>query len=159
MKLIHLPNHTSGRPQELQETLYAEIPITYYLGVVVQEYNGSCLTLKAALEKNINHKDTAFAGSLNALVTLVGWGLLWLVLKEQELKANIVIQDSRINYLKPVTKDFSANCHKPNPIQISQFINILRKREKARLELCSEIWEAGELAVAFKGRYVAFLTN
>lgn len=147
------------RSRELQETLYAEIPITYYLGVVVQEYNGSCLTLKAALEKNINHKDTAFAGSLNALVTLVGWGLLWLVLKEQELKANIIIQDSRINYLKPVTEDFSASCHKPNPTQISQFINTLRKREKARLELCSEIWEAGELAVAFQGRYVAFLSN
>ncbi|MDF5730915.1 MAG: thioesterase domain-containing protein [Rhizonema sp. PD38] len=147
------------RLQELQETFYTEIPITYYLGVIVQDYNGNCLTLKAALEKNINHKDTAFAGSLNALVTLAGWGLLWLILKEQELKANIVIQDSRISYLKPVTTHFSAKCYLPESSQISHFVSILSKRGKARLELYLEVWEAGALAVAFQGRYVAVLKN
>ncbi|MBF2006563.1 MAG: thioesterase domain-containing protein [Chlorogloeopsis fritschii C42_A2020_084] len=145
--------------QKLQETFYTEIPITYHLGITVADYNGSCLTLKTPLEKNINHKHTAFAGSLNILVTLAGWGLLWLILQEQEIEATIVIQDSRISYLKPVTKDFSASCNKPSHRQISQFLKSLKNKGKARIELCSKIWEAEELAVEFQGRYVALLDN
>ncbi|MDM9383066.1 thioesterase domain-containing protein [Chlorogloeopsis sp. ULAP01] len=144
---------------KLQETFYTEIPITYYLGITVADYNSGCLTLKAPLEKNINHKHTAFAGSLNILVTLAGWGLLWLVLQEQEIEATIVIQNSRISYLKPVTKDFSASCNKPNHTHISQFLKSLKNRGKARIELCSQIWEAEELAVEFQGRYVALLDD
>ena len=145
------------RLRELQETLYTDIPITKHLGITVDSYDDERLTLKAPLEENINQKNYAFAGSLNALVTLAGWGLLWLVLKELDITAKIVIQDSVISYLLPVTRDFSASCCKPDPIQIAKFENMLRKKGKARLELSAEIYKGEEVAVAFKGCYVAFL--
>ena len=144
--------------QELQETFYREIPITKQLGIIVENYDGEHLTLKAPIGANINHKHTAFAGSLNSLVTLAGWGLLWLMLKELDIAANIIIQDSTCNYLRPVTRDFSASCRKPDPANINKFEKTLRTRGKARLELLSEIHEAGKAAVSFKGRYVIHLS-
>lgn len=147
------------RLRELQETFYREIPITKYLGITVDSYDGERLTLKAPIGANINHKQTAFAGSLNSLVTLSGWGLLWIVLKELDITASIVIQDSTNSYLRPVTRDFSASCHKPDPANIVKLENTLRTKGKARLELRSEIHEEGEVAVSFKGRYVIHLNQ
>src|SRR5215831_17942615 len=143
--------------QELQETLAREIPITRNLGITVESYNDEGLTLKAPLRQNINHKSTAFAGSLNALLTLAGWGLLWLLLKERDMHAQIVIQESMSSYLRPVTRDFSARCHKPDPTHIARLETVLRKKGKARLELQSEIREGDIVAVTFKGRYVVFV--
>jgi len=147
------------RLQELQETLAREIPITRNLGITVESYNDDGLTLKAPLQQNINHKSTAFAGSLNALLTLAGWGLLWLILKERGLHVQIVIQESMSNYLRPVTHDFSARCHKPDPAYIARLETTLRKKGKARLELQSEIREGDIVAVTFSGRYVIFLAS
>lgn len=144
------------RLRELQETFYKDIPITKHLGITVDSYDDERLTLRAPLEENINQKNYAFAGSLNALVTLAGWGLLWLVLKELDITAKIVIQDSVISYLLPVTRDFSARCCKPDLLQIAKFENTLRKRRKARLELSVEIYQGEQVAVSFKGHYVAF---
>jgi len=145
------------RLRELQEILAQEIPITQHIGITVESYDDEGLTLKAPLHQNINHKSTAFAGSLNALLTLAGWGLLWLLLKERDMHAQIVIQESMSNYLRPVTRDFSARCHKPDPTHIARLETVLRKKGKARLELQSEIREGDIVAVSFKGRYVVFL--
>jgi len=147
------------RLQELQETLAREIPITNHLGISIESYDETGLTLKAPLQQNINHKSTAFAGSLNALLTLAGWGLLWLILKERGLHVQIVIQESMSNYLRPVTRDFSARCHKPDPAYIARLETTLRKKGKARLELQSEIREGDIVAVTFSGRYVIFLAS
>jgi len=147
------------RLQELQETLAREIPITNHLGISIESYDETALTLKAPLQQNINHKSTAFAGSLNALLTLAGWGLLWLILKERGLHVQIVIQKSMSNYLRPVTRDFSARCHKPDPAYIARLETTSRKKGKARLELQSEIREGDIVAVTFSGRYVIFLAS
>ncbi len=147
------------RLQELQETLAREIPITNHLGISIESYDETALTLKAPLQQNINHKSTAFAGSLNALLTLAGWDLLWLILKERGLHVQIVIQESMSNYLRPVTRDFSARCHKPDPAYIARLETTLRKKGKARLELQSEIREGDIVAVTFSGRYVIFLAS
>ncbi len=115
---------------ELQATLAHEIPITQQLRITVESYDGECLILRAPFAQNINHKATAFAGSLTALLTLAGWGLLWLVLKEHKLAAQIVIQESVSSYLRPVTSDFSARCCKPDATQIAHLETMLRKRGK-----------------------------
>jgi len=147
------------RLQELQETFAREIPITQHLGICIESYDDAGLTLKAPLQQNINHKFTAFAGSLNALLTLAGWGLLWLLLKERDMHAQIVIQESMSSYLRPVTRDFSARCHKPDPTQLARLETTLRKKGKARLELQAEIKEGDIVAVSFSGRYVIFLAS
>ncbi|MGH2516874.1 MAG: YiiD C-terminal domain-containing protein [Ktedonobacterales bacterium] len=140
--------------RELQEVLSHEIPITTAIGITVARYDGETLTLTAPLHQNRNHKSTAFAGSLNALVTLAGWGLVWLILQEREIAATIVIQESTSRYLSPVRTDFTATCRKPSEARLATFENMLRQRGKGRLELRGTIGDAATPAMDFTGRYV-----
>ncbi len=144
--------------RELQDVLHHEIPLSQQIGLVVQDYDGACLRLRAPLAPNINHKATAFAGSLTAVATLAGWGLTWLMLREQCLQGVIVIQESATRYLLPVGQDFVATCQAPTAHQTERFLAGLRRRGKARLPLSVEIRaDDGQVAVAFTGSYVAFL--
>jgi thioesterase domain-containing protein len=145
--------------QALQETLAHEIPITQHLAIRVVNYDQTGLVLQAPLAPNINHKQTAFAGSLNSVVTLAGWGLLWLILKELALPARVVIQDSECSYLRPVSDDFSAFCPRPEQEQIDRMAEALKKRGKARIELHTEILNGTTVAVSFTGRYVIMSIN
>ncbi len=139
---------------ELQSTLYKEIPITRHFNLTVGSYDERCLRLDAPLAENINHAGTAFGGSLSSLVTLAGWGIVWLIMREHELEGEIVIQDGSCNYLLPVTRDFSAYCYKPEASQIVRFERMLRSHGRARLELEATIPNEDRVAVSFHGRYV-----
>lgn len=141
--------------EALEATLHSEIPITRQIGMRVLDYDGTRLTLGAPLERNINHRATAFAGSLNSVVTLAGWGLIWIALRELKMEASIVIQDSTNYYRRPVTRDFAATCQKPGDAYLNQFVRMLREKGRARLELQAEIRENDTVAVSFQGRYVA----
>ena len=132
---------------------FGEIPLSQALGLRVVSGDGG-LTLHAPLAPNINHKDTAFAGSLNAVLTLAGWGLLWLLLERAELRAKVVIQDSQVDYLRPVTADFTAVCAEPADEVVERFLTTLRRHGRARLALDATISERGDVAVRFCGRYV-----
>lgn len=144
--------------RELQDVLHHEIPLSQQIGLSVASYKDGALSLRAPLAPNINHKATAFAGSLNAVMTLAGWGLTWLMLREREMRAVIVIQQSEIRYAAPVNGDFTATCHAPGAQHIERFVEGLRRRGKARIALAVEIHDAaGDMAVSFTGSYVAFL--
>ena len=145
----------SRRLSELQSLLNREIPLTRHLGLRVESYDGRCLTLGAPLAGNRNHTDTAFAGSLNALTTLAGWALVWIILAELNVAGQILIQGSTVSYRRPVTADFSACCCKPAPARLATFAATLAKRGKARLELEATIADRGQEAVHFRGRYAA----
>lgn len=142
---------------ELQAVLHHEIPLSRQMGLTVQQYDGVCLALRAPLAPNINHKATAFAGSLNAVMTLAGWGTAWLVLREHDLRGTIVIQESTTRYQLPVGHDFTATCRMPAAEATGRFVAGLRRRGKARMSLKVEILDgASRVAVAFNGAYVAF---
>jgi thioesterase domain-containing protein len=142
----------------LQATLHGEIPLSQAIGITVHSYDDGCLALRAPLGPNINHKDTAFAGSLNALVTLTGWSLIWLLLDDEALRGKIIIQDSTIHYLRPVTRDFVARASLPPAEEVARFLLLLRRKRRARLELQAEIREASAVDVSFSGRYVVHLS-
>ena len=145
--------------EALQATFDHDIPITREIGIKVAYYDGKQLTLAAPIARNINHKSTAFAGSLNSVVTLAGWGMIWLLMKELDIMATIVIQDSASHYRRPVTRDFTAICHRPDAEQIQQFARMLREKGRARLELEVTIHEHEILVMSFQGRYVALLNT
>jgi thioesterase domain-containing protein len=143
--------------RELEAVLLHEIPLSRQMGLTVQRYDSVCLTLGAPLMPNINHKATAFAGSLNAVMTLAGWGTVWLLLAERDLHGTIVIQESATRYQLPVGHDFTATCRMPSAGETERFLAGLRRRGKARLALKVEILDGdGRVAVAFTGNYVAF---
>ena len=140
---------------ELQATLDHEIPLSRAIGITVACYDAAGLALWAPLAPNTNHKSTAFAGSLNAVATLAGWGLVWLLLREHGLRGTIVIQESSTAYRLPVRGDFTALCPMPREEDVELFVQALRRKGRARLKLSAEIASDGSPAVTFTGRYVA----
>jgi thioesterase domain-containing protein len=140
--------------QALQQTLTQDIPITQHIGITIARYDNNGLVLQAPLAGNTNPKGTAFAGSINSLLTLTGWGQIWLLLKELHIDGYVVIQNSHTDYLRPVTGDFAAFCHRPGQDEIDKLQQGLQKKGKARMELGVVIRQSDEVAVEFKGRYV-----
>ena len=67
---------------ELQNVFHQQIPITNHLGLQVSSYENETLRLFAPLQENINHKASAFGGSIYSVCVLAGWGLLYLKMKE-----------------------------------------------------------------------------
>src|SRR5262247_202907 len=109
----------------LERRMHAEIPLTRSIDVRVRRFDGTALTLSAPLAANSNHKGTAFGGSLFSLAVLAGWGLLALKLEERNLHAELVIQDSHVEYLAPVRGDFSARATLPEASEFDRFARTL----------------------------------
>lgn len=149
-----------GFARELQGVLHHEIPLSRQMGLEVVGYDGASLSVRAPLAPNVNHKATAFAGSLTAVATLTGWGLIWLLLRERDMRSVIVIQESATRYLLPVGGDFVATCLMPPTRDVERFLASLALHGKARLPLTIEIRSGlDRIAVIFTGRYVAFLAR
>ena len=144
----------------LQSTLHAEIPLTKAMGIEVVAYGDRQLTFKAPLQPNINHKSTAFGGSLYSIAVLTGWGLLFLLLQERRLSGQIVIASSDIRYVQPVSDDLVAICGLPEPDACDRFLTLLQRKGKSRIELqASVLGSNGESAVEFRGTYVVINTQ
>lgn len=137
----------------LEHTLHNEIPLSQAMGIRVANYDGASLRLIAPLAPNINHKSTAFGGSLYSLTVLCGWGLLHIKLAEMGFKKHIVIQDGHIRYLLPVNTDMQAEC-RLNESAFERFLQTLKKHGRARLTLNVVIKHQGQVAVEFSSRYV-----
>lgn len=141
---------------ELERLLHAEIPITRAMQVRVLRADRNGLALGAALAPNLNHKQTAFGGSLNSLATLACWGLTQLLVRDSGQAATVVIQESRIQFLRPVTRDFEAVCPLPPEAAIEKFRRMLERRGRARLALESTIHADGDIVCRFQGKFVAY---
>ena len=85
------------------------IPLAAKMHARITGLDDSGIEVSAPLEPNRNHMGTGFGGSLNCLAVLTGWGLVMALVGEARA-TDIVIQESRMRYLKPVTGDFFARC-------------------------------------------------
>ena len=139
--------------REIEEFLHRQIPLTAAMGVQVESYDGRQLVLTAPLALNHNHLGTAFGGSLSAMATLAGYGLLWLELGDRS--AHIVVRDGAIHYRRSVRKEIRAVCERPDAELISAFRDEFAKNGKARIRLEVNVVEDGVTAVEFSGTFVA----
>jgi thioesterase domain-containing protein len=139
--------------EKLEHTLHSEIPLSQTMGIRVTSYDGASLRLTAPLAPNINHKSTAFGGSLYSLAVLCGWGLLHIKLAEMGFKKHIVIQEGNIQYLLPVNADIQAECQL-DEAALKRFLRTLSRHGLARLSLNTRIHHNGQTAVTFTGSYV-----
>ncbi len=140
---------------ELQATLEREIPMSAQMGIRVHDGGANGLVMRLPLSPNRNHQQTAFAGSLNALCTITGWGSVYLLLRELGRRGNIVIRRSSIRYQEPVTSsEIYARCQPVNPVARQYFLEMLDDKGQAKLDLKVEIAGGEGPAVVFDGSYV-----
>lgn len=147
-------DHWRRRALELQQRLHTEIPLAHSMQIEVSGYSGRALTLRAPLAANINHKHTAFGGSLYSLAVLAGWGLISLLLADSRQAGEIVIQNASIQYQRAIAEDFEATCVLPGDDLVAQFLDTLSRRDRARLLLEVTIGAPEQPAVLFSGNYV-----
>lgn len=143
-----------NREAELENILHQEIPLTRSIGIRVIHASVESVTLSAPLQPNINHKHTAFGGSLYSVAVLAGWGLIYLLLRKYDIAAHIVIQESRVSYSSPVTDIITATCTRAPEPEVERFLKAFARNGKARLGLTSIIQQHGQDAVRFEGQYV-----
>ncbi len=141
--------------QDLDAYLARHIPLTRSMGVKLGGWDNRGLSLVAPLAPNLNDKGTAFAGALATLVTLSGWALTHLTLREHGERADVVIARSRIEYLRPVEEEIVAVCRMPEEGAVGDLLGHYSTRGRARWELWATVGAGGKPAVEFRGLYVA----
>ena len=139
---------------ELEALLNEEIPLTNAIGIKVLAEQQGMLSLSAPLSNNINHKATAFGGSLYCVAVLTGWGLVHQLLKRHQSSGHIVIQQSHCDYLLPVDGEIISHCRFDSEAQHQRFIRTYQRRGKARIKLTVEIQHHNHIAMRFTGHYV-----
>jgi thioesterase domain-containing protein len=138
----------------LESYLHDHIPLTKHLGVRVARSSSEVVELFAPLEPNLNHRKTGFGGSISAVAILAGWGLLWCRLRGRAAGHNIVIQRNTIEYVAPVTADFTARCVAPSPTQWKRFERMFEQRGRSRIDLKSIVCVGEDVTAQFDGRFV-----
>jgi thioesterase domain-containing protein len=146
-----------GGERELERYLHRQIPLSAAMQVSVQAATADSVTLGAPLEPNINHKSTVFGGSASAVAILAAWSLLHVRLLEEGLAGEIVIQSNHMNYDRPITGAFTATSSLVEISAWPEFLKMLTRRKRARVEVQSVLTFDGVVAGRLTGRFVAFL--
>ena len=141
---------------KLNQFFKNHLPITDYLGMHVEEYNGDSLTLYAPLQPSLNDKLTAFGGSLFCLSVMSCWGMVYLKAIEAGCDdANIVVTQSNIAYRAPIDTAMRATCKVPSTEIFTEFFERYHAKGKAKISLSAEMYNEGSdiRAVTFEGQY------
>lgn len=141
---------------EFEQLLHQQIPITKAMGFRVVEFTPTKVKISAELGPNINHKSTAFGGSIYCLMTICGWAMMFINIKGIDPDSHIVIQKSKINYLLPIEEDFTAECILEDEEIKRKFVETYSKHKKGRLKLKVCCYKQDVLLTEYEGHYVAF---
>lgn len=144
-------------PADVTKILHEEIPLTRAMGLQVASWDGRTVTLSAPLEPNQNHTDTAFGGSIASAAILSGYCLLFLLFKERSISTRILVQKSALDFLLPIDAEFAASATLPPAEVLEEFLETLKRKRRARMELTTEVRSRNVVAARQKGLYVAMV--
>lgn len=144
----------------MEEYLRQQIPLSAGLGVRVLEAGPEGVRIRAPLApNNLNHRSTAFGGSVAALAILTGWTLVHLRLDHEGVHAHTVIQSADVRYTSPIRRDFEAVCRPVEAPVWERFTQTLFRHHKARVRLEVEIHAEGVVAARCRAAYVAIASG
>lgn len=140
---------------EIDAYLAEHIPVSRAVGAKVLSYDENSIAFAAPLGENLNHRGTAFGGSLVTVGILAGWALINFNVRELGYVPRLVIQKSTMDFLLPVHADFVAKATKPALDEWQRFVRTLERRGMARLALQSHLYVKDALVAIHKGVYVS----
>jgi thioesterase domain-containing protein len=141
---------------DLETYLHAHIPLSAAMQVSVVAASPEAVTLSAPLAPNINHRSTAFGGSVSTLAILSAWSLVNLRLRAEGLQTRLVIQSNRMDYDTPIESDFTATATLADEAAWPLFLKMLARRGRARIVAQSVVRCGGAVGGRFEGEFVAF---
>lgn len=146
----------SGPLAGFERSLLEDIPLARAMQLHVAGYDGDQLELLAPLAPNSNDKGCAFGGSLVSLMTIAGWGLIVLHLREIGRACEVYVQDSNVRYLAPVWSDIAARASLADGESWQDMRDTLAARGRARLRVACQVpGSDGAPACTLDARFVA----
>lgn len=140
----------------LEAKLHLEIPLSKFMQVQVVRADDVEVVLESILEPNHNHLNTAFGGSLSSLMLLAGYCQAFGLIQDQ---GHIVVKSTELKFIIPVQETLRAVCKSPSAKEIESFRESYRRKNRARINLESQIiLEDGRIACTLTGQFVA-ITN
>jgi thioesterase domain-containing protein len=136
----------------LEAYLHEHIPLSRAMEIAVVAASAEELVVRCPLGPNINHRGSAFGGSIASLSTLAGWGWVWVLLRADERPVTIVVSRAEIDYLKPGLGDFEARLVVPDS---AEFVRVFERKGRARIALEAAVSEGGVEIARFRGEFVA----
>ena len=140
---------------DLQAYLHKHIPLSHAMQVSVMDITDDSVLLAAPLAPNINHRETVFGGSASALAILSAWALLHTRLRSVGVASRLVIQRNTMDYELPILGDFTARSSLAEPDAWPQFMRMLSRRGKGRMEVRAVLECAGQVVGRLSGEFVA----
>ena len=142
--------------EKYKQELLNSIPVVTGMEIDIKNIDKFEISLTAPLSTNINYEGTAFGGSLNTLCILASYLMTHHSVKSEKLElSSLVIQDSSIQYLKPVQDDFIATA-RIDEKELNRFLGLISVKGKSRLNVEATISTLNDTElVKFKGRFVA----
>jgi thioesterase domain-containing protein len=141
-------------PAAFTDYLHRHIPLTAALGARVTRSEADRIEISAPLTPNLNHRNTAFGGSLATLGIVSGWALLHQSLAREGLHPKIVIQRSECDFIEPVAAEFCAISRLPDA-EWGKFLKTLRRYHRARIAIDTALCSNEQPVVRHRGVFVA----
>lgn len=129
------------------------------MGVRVLEAGAARVRLEAPLEPNLNHRATAFGGSVAALAILAGWALVHVRLRAEGVSARTVIQETAVRYDAPIHGVFTAVCDAPDAAAWARFTKTVTRRGRGRVRVSTRVLSDGATVATVEGAYVALASD
>lgn len=142
-------------PRDVERYLHDRIPLARAVGACVKRIDADGACLEAPLAPNLNHRGTAFGGSLSVLGVLAGWVVVYVGMRRDDIDAHLVIQRHEVDFTAPARDRLTAWAPAPGTAAWSTFLRTLRRRRRARLDVGCELRSAGRDVGRCWGRYVA----
>lgn len=139
----------------LENYLHEHIPLSAAMGVKILRADESMVELSAPLAPNINHRETVFGGSASAVAILAAWTLLYVRLQDAGINSRVVIQRNTMSYEHPITTDFTAVAALPDLSHWTKFLNMLKRRGRARISVAVTLVCENEKVGTLEGDFVA----
>ncbi len=144
--------------EEIEHYLFTHIPLSTAMRVRVVEADWDHVMMSAPLEPNINHRQSAFGGSVASLAMLAAWTLVYFRLRKLNHLARVVIHQNEMQFSKPITDKFEAVTDPVSDADWEHFDKVLQRKGIARIEVTVRIIYAGVEAGCFRGKFVALST-
>ncbi|TRX53171.1 bifunctional GNAT family N-acetyltransferase/hotdog fold thioesterase [Thalassomonas sp. M1454] len=146
------PGNCTQWLSELKQSWHNTIPMAKAMQLHPSFYDREQLFVIADRAANINLHNTMFAGSIYTLATLTGWGWVQLLLKQNNLSADIVLADGNIRYIKPLQGEPLA---KTSTELVSGKIAAIARGRKVRVNVQVNVHDGDNIVAEFHGKYVA----
>lgn len=146
--------------EELQTYIDQHIPIVRANGFTVLEA-GDTVSIGARLAEHVNHRASAFGGSLSTALILAAWARVRLWTDTFAPRTVIVIAEQNVRFTAPVLADFAAVSRPVDAAVWTGARDRLERFGKARFTVGADIVHQGGDAVkaSFEGLFVLSLKS